>query len=80
MKGKCFCPLAEAEEGVQESDEEQEEEVVEGPPPVEMMVRAAQRPALVSQRGETDTVSPQIGATIPDHPARVRKKVSKFLN
>ena len=57
--------------------EEEEEEVVEGSPPVEV-VTAAQRPAQASQRKETDTVSPQTGATVPDRPARVRKKVSKF--
>ena len=148
MKGKCFCPLAEAEERVQESHEEQEEgppehddwdaaashqdgdqrdppvlpprpeellpqpverappeevvegpppeeveegpppeevvegpppvEVVERPPPVEVVVRAAQRPAQVSQRGEPDTASPQAGVTVPDRPARVRRKISNF--
>jgi len=59
--------------------EEEEEEVVKGSPPEEV-VTAPPRPAQASQRGEPDTISPKIDATISGRPARVRKKVSKFLN
>ena len=128
-KGTYFCPLAEADEQVQESHEEQEVgppgpddwdaaashqdgdqrhppvlppppeqllpqtvkdlpvDIVEEPPPVEVVERAAQRPAQVSHRGGQDTASPQIGVTDPGQgmreartgrPTRIRKKISKL--
>ena len=121
MKGKCFCPLAEAEERAQESHEEQEEgppehddwdaaashqdgdqrdppflpprpedplpQPVERPPPGQVVEEEEEEvatlppvPAQASQRAEAGTLSPETGAPIHGYPARIRKKVSKFLN